>query len=101
MLQKCAGACIQAFGHICEVHRKDMFVRQASFKNALVLVYKYLGTYAKFIVGHCWEKGKLQTCAGICVQAFGHVCEVYSKESSGRPASFKNALALVYKHLGT
>ena len=47
--------------------------------------------------GSFWKKSKLQTCAGACIQAFGHICEVYSKEASGRKASFKNALVLVYK----
>ena len=73
MLQKCAGACIQAFGHICEVHRKDMFVRQASFKNAIVLVYKHLGTYGKFIVRKVLEDQQASE-MGWCVHSSIWAC---------------------------
>ena len=38
-----------SIGHICEVYSKEAFGRKASFKHVLVLVYKHLGTYVKFI----------------------------------------------------
>jgi len=47
------------------------------------------------------RKSKLQTCPGTCIKAFGHMSEVYSQEDSGRKASLKNALVLVCKHWGT
>ena len=90
-----------SIGHICEVYSKEAFGRKASFKHALVLVYKHLGTYVKFIARKFVEEKQASNCPGACIEAFGHICEVYSKEASRRKASFKNALVLVYKHLGT
>ena len=41
---------------MCEVHIKDIVGRKASFNTALVLAYKRLGKYVKFIVRKLLEE---------------------------------------------
>jgi len=86
MLQTCPGACIQAFGHICEVHSKEASGRQACLQNALVLVYKHLGACVHLLERTLWWNEQLRKCPGTCIQLFGLICEVYRKENSGRQA---------------
>ena len=83
------GACTQALEHMPQVHSKEDAGRQERFNNALVHIYEHLvGTCTKLVARTILEK-RLQMCTGACMSAFGHICEVHSKEDAGRQTCFK------------
>ena len=100
-LQKCAGACIQAFGHVCKVYRKEASGRPASINNCDGAYIQAFGHTFELCPGIWVHFSSIEKCSGACIQAFGHICEVPRKEASRRKASFNNAMVLVYKRVGT